>query len=119
MGKWITMSSGKKVFLATNNPHTKSEEYIIKQENDAKRELAEHNINKKHHSSERKQFINDFNKMADDKKLKLLKDVSMNKDERDDFMKSEKTADELALNYLDGREVLADISTKLGYDYSV
>ena len=57
--------------------------------------------------------------MADDKKLKLLKDVSMNKDERDDFMKSEKTADELALNYLDGREVLADISTKLGYDYSV
>ena len=76
-------------------------------------------INKKHHSSERKQFINDFNKMADDQKLKLLKDVSMNKDERDDFMKSEKTADELALNYLDGREVLADISTKLGYDYSV
>jgi Trp operon repressor len=105
MGKWITKPSGKKVFLATNNPHTESERYIIKQENDAK--------------NERKQFINDFNKMADDKKLKLLKDVSMNKDERDDFMKSGKTANDLAENYNDGREVLADISTKLGYDYSV
>tara|TARA_B110000495_G_scaffold168915_1_gene156056 strand:+ start:687 stop:1013 length:327 start_codon:yes stop_codon:yes gene_type:complete len=47
MGKWITMSSGKKVFLATNNPHTESERYIIKQENDAKREFAEHNNNHK------------------------------------------------------------------------
>ena len=108
MGKWITMSSGKKVFLATNNPHTESERYIIKQENDAKNERKQF---------ERKQFINDFNKMADDKKLKLLKDVSMNKDERDDFMKSEKTTNDLAENYNDGREVLADISTKLGYDY--
>ena len=38
MGKWITMSSGKKVFLATNNPHTEAEKYIIEQENNAKKE---------------------------------------------------------------------------------
>ncbi len=47
MGKWITMPSGKKVFLATNNPHTEAEKYIIKQENNAKKEKESYNAN--HH----------------------------------------------------------------------
>ena len=72
----------------------------------------------RHHNREKRLFIKAFDNMAEVKKTNLLNEF-MRKDKVDDFMSDPKsaTANELAENYDEGREVLADISTKLGYDY--
>ena len=100
---WITLPNGKKV------PVHRGENY--RPEN--KKGLQQH------HSNERKQFIKNWNNMSDEKKIRLLTakdggDVS--KETATDFIK-DGTTNNIVADMIDGREILADISTKLGYDY--
>ena len=72
----------------------------------------------KHHSNERNQFIKDWNKMSDEKKIRLLSaEDGVTKETATDFIKySDGTTNEIIGDMIDGREILADISNKLGYD---
>ena len=81
-------------------------------------DFVELKILNKHHNRERRLFIKAFDNMAEPKKTNLLNEF-MRKDEVDDFMSDPKsaTANSLAENYDGGREVLANVSDKLGYDY--
>ena len=59
--------------------------------------------------------------MSDEKKIRLLtaKDGgAVSKETATDFIKySDGTTNNIVADMIDGREILADISTKLGYDY--
>ena len=111
---WVTLPNGNKV------PVHRGENFRPEH----KKGLQQYPQNpeiEKHHSNERKQFIKNWNNMSDEKKIRLLTakdggDVS--KETATDFIKySDGTTNNIVADMIDGREILADISTKLGYDY--
>lgn len=126
---WITLPNGKKVpvhrgenfrpKLDNNTLHKIKMKKGSQYEFDVKNKLE--SATNEHHSNERKQFIKNWNNMSDEKKIRLLtaKDGgAVSKETATDFIKySDGTTNDIVKDMIDGREILADISTKLGYDY--
>ena len=126
---WITLPNGKKVpvhrgenfrpKLDNNTLHKIKMKKGSQYEFDVKNKLE--SATNEHHSNERKQFIKNWNNMSDEKKIRLLtaKDGgAVSKETATDFIKySDGTTNNIVADMIDGREILADISTKLGYDY--
>lgn len=106
--RWITLKNGQKV-------------PVHKGENFRPNSDPNHKSNESHYRKERIQFIRDFNKLTDEKKIGLLtaKDGGdISKEDATDFLKySDGTTNDIAKDMFDGGEILANISQKMGYDF--